>query len=183
MDEVKLIASRIKELRIISGIDPELIAQKLGISKEEYLAFEEGNVDIPVSYLYKMAGIFNIEFSTLVTGEEPRLRRYTVVRKGRGKGVNRRKQYKYQSLAYNYINKKAEPFLVEVPPTSEGAPIEYNSHPGQEFNYVLEGRLKVIINGYEIILEKGDALYFDSGQDHAMIALDNKPAQFLVVIV
>lgn len=170
-------------MRLISGLSPKEVALNLGISDVEYLTFEEGNVDIPVSYLYKLASIFNVELTTLIIGEEPRLHHYTVVRKGRGKGVNRRKQYNYQNLAYNYVQKKAEPFLVEVPPTSEESPIEYNSHPGQEFNYVLEGRLKVIINGYEITLEEGDSLYFDSGINHAMKTLDDKPAKFLAVIL
>ncbi len=183
MEEIKQIASRIKEMRLISGLSPEKVALDLGIPDIEYLTFEEGTVDIPVSYLYRLAGIFNVELTTLITGEEPRLRHYTVTRKGRGKGVNRRKQYNYQNLAYNYVKKKAEPFLVEVPASSEDSPIEYNSHPGQEFNYVLEGRLKVIINGYELILEAGDSLYYDSGIDHAMKALDNKPSKFLAVIL
>lgn len=176
------VASRIKELRIISGFSKEQMAQKLELSQVEYDAFEEGKVDIPASYLFKIAHVLNVELTVLLTGEEPRLHRYSVVRKGKGKGVNRREQYKYMSLAYKYKNKKAEPFLVEVPPTPENSPIEYNSHPGQEYNYVIEGRMKVFINGYEIILNEGDSLYFDSGADHAMKALDNKPCKFLAII-
>jgi quercetin dioxygenase-like cupin family protein len=97
--------------------------------------------------------------------------------------VERRKQYKYQNLAYNFIHKKAEPFLVTVAPESENTPFHFNSHPGQEFNYVLKGRLKVIIDDNELILEAGDSLFFDSNYPHAMKALDNQTAEFLAIIL
>ena len=54
---------------------------------------------------------------------------------------------------------------------------------GQEFNYILEGSLKVVIDKHELILEEGDSLYFDSGQNHAMKALNGKPAKFLAIII
>jgi quercetin dioxygenase-like cupin family protein len=96
--------------------------------------------------------------------------------------VERRKEYKYQNLAYNFVHKKAEPFLVTVEPDSDNSPIHFNSHPGQEFNYVLEGTLKIVINGHELILNEGDSLFFDSGANHGMKALNEKPAKFLAII-
>jgi len=98
------------------------------------------------------------------------------------KYIERRKDYKYQSLAYNFANKKIEPFLVTVEPDSNSE-VNYNSHPGQEFNYVIEGVLKVIINGHEIILNEGDSLFFDSGAKHGMKAMNGKPAKFLAIIL
>ena len=77
------------------------------------------------------------------TGAEPRLHTYPLTRNGKGVSVERRKDYKYQSLAHNFIHKKAEPFLVTVEPEEAETPVSYNSHPGQEFDYVLAGTLKV----------------------------------------
>ena len=37
--------------------------------------------------------------------------------------------------------------------------------------------MKIIIDGHEIILNEGDSIYFDSGYNHAMKALNNKPAK------
>jgi quercetin dioxygenase-like cupin family protein len=108
---------------------------------------------------------------------------FTVTRKGQGISVERRKQYKYQSLASNFINKKAEPFIVTVEPKPKGAAVQTNAHPGQEFNYVLEGSLKFIIRDQEFVLEAGDSIYFDSSCEHAMIALGGKPARFLAIIM
>lgn len=182
-EPVQLIAARIKELRGISGISAESFARELQIKPEELLAYESGNSDIPVGLLYKIAQRFGIEFSALLRGGEPKLHVYSVVRKGKGLNVDRRKQYKYENLAFNFIHKKAEPFIVTVEPENEDWQPEFNSHPGQEFNYVLEGSLMIIVDGHEIILNEGDSIYFDSGYQHAMKALKGQRSRFLAVIV
>lgn len=182
-EQIKQVAARIKELREISGVTPGTLANELGIPRELYQDYESGSVDIPVSLLYEIANRFNVELTDILTGGSPRLHTYALVRKGKGVSIERRKQYKYQSLAYNFIHKKAEPFLVTVDPETDDSPIHYNSHPGQEFNYVLEGTLKVIIDGHEVILDEGDSLFFDSGLNHAMKAMNNKAARFLAVIM
>lgn len=181
-EQIRQIASRIRELREISGISLDSLATELDISAETYKEYESGNTDIPVSFLCKVANKFKVELSEILTGEAPRLHTYSLVRKGKGISVERRKQYKYQSLAYNFVHKKAEPFLVTVDPEPDNMPIHFNSHPGQEFNYLLEGSMKVIINNHEVILNEGDSLFIDSTANHGMKALDGKPAKFLAVI-
>ncbi|AUS95831.1 transcriptional regulator [Clostridium thermosuccinogenes] len=182
-EQIRQIAERLKELRNIAGLSPEDLAAQLKIPVDTYKEYESGEVDIPVSFLYKVASMFNVELTALLTGEGPKLHTYSLVRAGKGVSIERRKEYKYQSLAYNFANKKAEPFLVTVEPEDESTEVRYNSHTGQEFNYVLEGRMKVIIDGHEVVLNEGDSLYFDSGINHAMRALDNKPAKFLAIII
>ncbi len=121
--------------------------------------------------------------TALITGEEPKLKIFSVVHKGKGFSIDRRKEYKYQDLSYNFIGKKAEVFLVTVEPVNTEKPSHFYSHAGQEFNYVLEGTLKVFIDSHEVTLEEGDSLYFDSGHKHAMLALKNKPARFLAMVI
>lgn len=182
-EQIKQIAMRIKELREIYGLTIEELAQELNLSTEVYRTYEEGETDIPVSVLYGIANRFNVELTAILTGDEPKLRLYSLVRKGEGIKVDRRKEYGYQSLAYNFVHKKAEPFLVSVEPGPAETPIAQNAHLGQEFNYVLEGTLMVSIGGHEIVLEEGDSLFYDSSNKHGMKALNNKPAKFLAVIM
>ena len=181
-EQIQLIASRIKELRKISGLSAESFANELNIETDLFLNYESGNTDIPVGFLLKVAHRFNLDLSALLMGDEPKLRVYSVVRKGKGLNVDRRKQYRYESLAYNFIHKKAEPFIVTVEPQADGIPLEFNSHPGQEFNHVLEGTLLVVVDKHEIVLNEGDSVYFDSGYQHAMKALNGCNARFLAVI-
>jgi transcriptional regulator with XRE-family HTH domain len=182
-DQIRQIAERIKELREVSGVTQESLARDLGVPVETYRGYETGEVDIPVSLLYEVAARFHVELTQILTGESPKLHTYSLVRKGKGVVVHRSRHYDYQSLAYNFAGKRFEPLLVTVEAKPAGAPVETNSHPGQEFDYVVEGRLAVSIDGTELILESGDSLYFDSVHPHSMKALDDRPARFLAVIL
>ena len=182
-EQIRQIAERIKEIREISGISEETLAIKLGIPSDIYLNYESGNTDIPVGVIFKISELFNIELSVMLGGDNPKLRVYGVVRNGKGLKLERRKQYKYENLAYNFIHKKAEPFIVTIDPQPENSVMEFNSHPGQEFNYVLEGSMISNIDGHEIILNQGDSIYFDSGCKHAMKALKNQQVRFLAIVL
>ncbi|HEX3044296.1 MAG TPA: cupin domain-containing protein [Bacillota bacterium] len=182
-EELKQIANRIKGLREIFGVTPETLAHELGIGFNLYQNYENGQEDIPVGILYKIANRFKVELASLLTGEEPRLHVYCLTRNNEGMSVERQKDYKYQSLAFNFIHKKAEPFMVVVEPEAESSPIHFNSHPGQEFDYVLEGTLKVVLDNHEVTLNAGDSLFYDSSVQHGMKALQGKPAKFLAVIM
>ena len=182
-EQIKQIAERIKEIREISGISAETLAVKLGIPVNLYNKYESGNTDIPVGIVFNISEHFNVELSVMLGGDNPKLRIYGVVRNGKGLKLERRKQYKYESLAYNFIHKKAEPFMVIIDPGPEGASLEFNSHPGQEFNHVIKGTMMTIIDGHEIILNEGDSIYFDSGCKHAMKALNDKQVKVLAIVL
>jgi mannose-6-phosphate isomerase-like protein (cupin superfamily) len=108
---------------------------------------------------------------------------FSVTRKGKGVDVEREKQYKYENLAEKFIHKNSEPFVVIVEPKSDKNRPTTNSHPGQEFDYVLEGTLKIYIHEHVIILNEGDSIFFDSSYEHAMDALENQPAKFLAIVM
>ncbi len=181
-EQIRQIADRIRGLREIARLSAETCAQDLAIPLETYRKYESGAMDIPVSFLYQIAQKFQVELSSILTGEEPRLRIYSVTRAGRGVKVERRKDYDYQSLAFNFLDKRMEPFLVTVDPNPGAAPVSLNAHPGQEFEYVLEGTLKVVVGGHEVVLAPGDAIYFDSSHAHGVVAIGG-PAKFVAVIL
>lgn len=183
MDEQIIeIARRVKELREILGITPQQAAEGCGLTVSDYQQLESGKTDISVGILHTLAKSFGVEVSTFLSGEEPRMRIYTLTRKGQGVAMKRRKAYSYKTLAANFINRKAEPFLVKVEPKSESQPIDFNSHPGQEFNLILKGSMKFFINDKEMILHEGDSIYFDSGFPHGMKTADNNSCEFLAII-
>ena len=181
-EKIKQVAMRIKSLREISGLSAAQVSRKLNIPQEQLEGYENGSSDIPVSILYELAGAYKVELTSLLTGEEPKMHEYSLVRKGKGPQAERRKEYNYQDLAYNFKDKKAEIFFITVDPRDPSQLKPY-SHVGQEFNYILEGTLKVIHDKHELLLNEGDSLYFDPRHPHAMVAMHNKPAKFLAVII
>ncbi|MCK9152088.1 helix-turn-helix domain-containing protein [Methanobacterium alcaliphilum] len=182
-EKTKEIGSRVMELRELSEINPEEMADYLKIPVDTYYKYESGEEDIPASILYEISHKFKVDMGLLLTGEETRMHIFSVTRKEKGVAVERRKQYKYENLSERFIHKKSEPFIVTVEPREDGKKPSTNSHPGQEFNYVLEGRMKIYIHHHEIVLNEGDSIFFDSNYKHAMEALDNKPAKFLAIVM
>lgn len=170
---------RVREMREILEITAEDMAEKLRLPVEDYRALESGEKDIPISTLYELAAILGVDFTTLLTGESPKMNTYSVVRHGDGAVVERYPGYDYISLSYNFIGREMEPLLVHLSPDDSIAPLVV--HGGQEFNYVLEGRVCVRIGTKEHILEAGDCIYFNPELPHGQHAVDG-PATFLTVI-
>ncbi len=110
------------------------------------------------------------------------MNKYALVRKDQGIKVERHKDYKYKALAYSFVDRKVEPFIVTVTPESNKE-ISLNMHKDQEFNYILQGKLKLYLGNKEIILNEGDSIYFDSSIPHGMIAPDNQICKFLAIII
>jgi len=180
-NDLQAIGRRVAELRAITGISPESVARELRLPADQYLRYERGEDDIPVGVLMQLADQFGVELTALLTGDEPRLHEFSVTRRGRGVQVDRRADYDYEAIAFNFADKKCEPFLVTVEP---GAPEPgRNAHPGQEFDYMLDGSMRILIGSHEVVLDEGDCVYFDAAQPHAMQALGDGPARFLAVIV
>lgn len=174
------IGSRIRELRELSKVSAVEMAGHLKMPLDTYRCYEEGKLDIPASVLIEIGRKLDVNMGLLLTGEEPRMNIFCVTRKGEGIEAERRKQYRYQNLADKFIQKLFEPFIVTVEPRKD-KPSVY-SHPGQEFDYVLEGTLKFHIHDHEIILNEGDSIFFDSSYEHAMESLKDGPAKLLVVV-
>jgi len=181
LEQIRQIALRLRELRSIEGISAEEMAKTCNIDIDLYNTYENGDIEIPMSVLYNAAGKLGVELAELLSGDTPRLKVYQLTRAGHGLEVERRKAYEYQNLAHNFRNKKGEFFTVEVPEGSDKTEVSLNSHTGHEFNYILEGTLKLTINGTEIIMNPGDSLYFDASYAHGMQAL-NGSAKFLAII-
>jgi quercetin dioxygenase-like cupin family protein len=181
-ENIKEIAARVKVLREIEEISVEALAKELGFELSDYKSWESAQKEFPVGALVEIAARFKVDLSELISGAASKLKTFCVTRAGQAPEVSRRPMYGYWNLAFNFHRKKAEPFLVEASSETEGKPISLNTHPGQEFDYVLEGRLLISISGHDIELGPGDCVYYDSGEPHGMKALGGKAARFLAFV-
>ncbi|MDR2134304.1 MAG: XRE family transcriptional regulator, partial [Treponema sp.] len=182
LEKSREIIERIRVLREIEEISAETLARELGFDPVEYNQWESGERDFPIGALVEIAARFRVDLSELVDGDTPKLKSFCFTKAGEAPEVSRRPMYAYWNLAYKFHRKKAEPFLVEANSETESKPISLNTHPGQEFDYVLEGRLLVSIGGHEMELGPGDCVYYDSSEPHGMKALGGTPAKFLAMV-
>jgi mannose-6-phosphate isomerase-like protein (cupin superfamily) len=181
-EQIQGIAHRLRGLHDLLDIRAEDIAKVCNVSIEEYLGYESGEKDIPLGVLQSISKNYNVELTALLFGAEPNMKAFFLTRAGQGPAVERTSAYKYQALAAGFIGRKADPFIVTVEPTPENTPMSLNSHNGQEFNYVLEGKMLLSIDGHELTLNEGDSLYFDASRLHGMKALNENLVRFLSVI-
>lgn len=181
MDQIKEIAQRLRALREIEEVDACEMAELTGKSEAEYLEYEAGDKDFSFSFLYTAANRLGVDITELLTGDNAKLKTFSLVRNGEGLKMERRKAYKYQHLAYIFKNRSMEPFLVTVEPKDTDA-VKKNAHEGQEMNYVVEGSMTLFIHDSAILLKEGDTVYFDASTPHAMRAENGKPCKFLAII-
>lgn len=179
-EQMKDISSRIREMREISGFTVDFMAEELDISVDVYENYETSGENIPISSLYHMANLFNVDMSEIITGRTPRLDTFCIVPKGKGVDIDRYPGYSFQGLAYRFMNRIMEPMLVTVDP-ADGFP-ELVTHAGQELNYVLEGSIMVLFDDKKLLLQEGDSIYFNPAHPHGQKAMNDKPAKFLTVI-
>jgi len=89
--------------------------------------------------------------------------------------------YVYESLEPKNPKKHMEPFLVEFQPMDTTAMV-FMSHTGEEFHFVLEGKMEFRTDDRVEVLYPGDSLYFESEMNHSFRGLDDKPARSIVVV-
>lgn len=179
------VAGRIRALREDMGLSAEDMAETTGLTLEEYEVAEGGTQDLSFTFLYRCAERLGVDIVELLTGENPHLSGYSVVRGGQGLVIKRRAGFQYRHLAPNFKDKLAEPFFVTAPyiAKEQDGPIALSRHVGQEFDYVLTGHLRFAFEDHVEELEPGDAVYYDSGQGHGMIATGGEPCTFIAIVL
>ena len=179
------IARRIRSLREDAGIGADEMAAVAGVSIEDYTALEAGEQDPTFTVLYRCAEKLGVDIVDLLTGQSPHLTGYSVVRGGQGLSMKRRAGLEYRHLAPTFKGKLAEPFLVTAPydAAEQDKPIGLSRHIGQELDFVLSGHLRFAHEDHIEELAAGDAVYYDSGRSHGMIATGGEPCTFLAIVL
>ncbi len=180
------VASRIREMREIMGWTPAEMAEKLNISEQEYLVYENAEADLPFTFIHNCAMAFDIDLTDLLEGRSAaRLSSYTLTRKGQGQVTAREQGIDIANLAPKFRDKIAEPYWVkyEYSESQQNKPIHLTQHSGQEFDVIISGSLKVQVGNHIEILHEGDSIYYNSSTPHGMIAVEGGDCVFVAVVL
>ncbi len=183
--KIKEMAGRIRELRELEGLSVEEMANKTGVSVEDYIASESGNRDLAFAFIYRCAMVLGVDVTALIEGNTPKLNAYTVTRAGGGQKVSQAHGMTYYNLAYAFRNRIAEPLYVHsvYDESAQTRDIELTTHAGQECDLVISGQLKVQIGEHTEVLSPGDSIYFDSDTPHGMIAVGGADCIFYAIVL
>lgn len=179
------IGPRIRNARKSRGLTLEALAREAGFTKSYLSKIENARKVPPIASLARICRSLDTKMVDLLDESAPEndaRRRYSVVRASERQTVIRGQSvfgYDYKSLVHRLPTQHMEPFLFTFPERI-GEEVSFE-HEGEEFVFVLSGRVRFFLDGEELILGPGDALYFDSTVRHRGEAVDGE-AKALIVI-
>ncbi|MBW2019358.1 MAG: helix-turn-helix transcriptional regulator [Deltaproteobacteria bacterium] len=184
-DEPTSIGQRVRTVRKEKGLTIEDVAQRTGLSSKNLDQIEKGDISPPLGALIRIAKALDMKLGRFIsTGE---VKPFTVVRKDQRRVISRYTSaqgnqygYTYESLAPDKKDRHMEPFMVTLVPSK--AKKELSAHEGQEFIYVLEGAMEVILEDYRDVLYPGDCIYYDSTVPHLVRCHGDKETVILAVL-
>ena len=183
--KIREMALRIRELREITRFTSAEMAEKTGVSVEEYLACERGEKDLNFAFIYRCALAFGVDVTDIIEGVSPTLRSYTMTRAGKGQRIDQAHGMEYYNLASSFLNRIAEPLYVHSTYSEEAQhrDIQLTSHAGQECDIVISGHLMVQVGHHKEVLGPGDSIYYDSSTPHGMIAVEKEDCYFYAIVL
>lgn len=180
------VGEKITRVRIEKAISPADLARQSGISEADLVKMEKNELAPPLGVIINLAKALAVPVGDLFgdSGNSP----FCIVRSDDGAAVSRFSStyakscgYNYQGLGQQKRNRQMEPFLVTLNPKKE-QDVLANRHSGEEFIYVLEGKVEVSLLDHKGILNPGDSIYYDSSVPHIISCHGDSPAKILAVI-
>jgi len=167
------IAQKLLELRRQHGLTLAEVNRKTGVSVSFLSSLERGYSKASIATLQKLAHLYRTNVLSFFADEDDSRR---LVRASERKILAPNPGVRMELLASG--KKIMEPHLFRVTPGADSG--GSYSHEGEEFIFVLQGKLEVWIDELEHYrLEKGDSLYFDSTQAHRWQSLSEKETLLL----
>jgi transcriptional regulator with XRE-family HTH domain len=181
---------RITELRKTYSVSRETLAERSGISLELIKSIEEGGFIPDLAPLVKISRALGVRLGTLLddheelgpvishSGSEREAVRF-ITGLSAEKSSHDHEGLSFKALAADKNGRHMEPFIVDI----EGeADQKKSTHEGEEFIYVMEGRLNIEYGQDTFPLNAGDSIYYDSIVPHRVLSADKNPARIIAVI-
>ncbi|GAA1361235.1 helix-turn-helix domain-containing protein [Streptomyces beijiangensis] len=173
-DELPDVAPRLRELRRRGRITLETAARRAGLSAAHLSRLETGARQPSLPMLLSLARIYGTTVSELL-GEMPP-ERDPIIRSGREEPVVA-DGWTYHRTGGS--GRALQALRLEVPYGAQGDLVRV--HPGEEWLYVLEGRLRLSLGDAVHELEPGDSAHFDSLTPHRIAAVTREGVGLLFV--
>jgi len=167
------LGTKIRKLRKRQRRTLKDIAESGGFTPSLLSKIENGKTMPPVSTLSRIAEALGVTFAILLDGSDREGPVHTPAAAVKAAGlVKTDRGYRFFPFAVERPTKQMQPFLFEV----EKGKVRRQalSHSGEEFIYVLTGRIKFRVGNVEYRLDPGDSLYFDSEEEHEVTPVSHK---------
>lgn len=183
------LGKRLKRLREEKALSLDELAEKTSLPRSLLESFEsEGEVP-RIAHLIKLSKVFDTNVANIFR-DRPPAKGFELLRRSDRSKKNplfetedsKIKDYAYEPLSTPSDDKHMEAFLIELPPFQSERPMDDLTHPGEEFIYVLEGRIEGRVSGERFSLGVGDSLYLRSNAPHCFYNPGSETAKAVTVI-
>ncbi len=177
------IGQRIQTVRKEKDLSLEQLAQMTGFDVDFLSGIEENRIHPQLGTLIKLSKALDSAFGKIISGAGGKP--YAVTYRGQSKQISRstskkgaREAYTYLSLAPQVKGRHMEALLVRL---KEVPDQDLSQHDGEEFIFVISGKVELIIGTDRFELEPGDSVYYLSTTPHLITAKQDS-ATILAVI-
>jgi transcriptional regulator with XRE-family HTH domain len=178
------LGQRISRRRQQRGLSLEDLASRTGLALDLLQKLEQDEYTPPLGELIRLGKALEMKMGYFISPAASRP--YTIMRSYQRQQVARYASgsksshgYIYESLAPEKGDRTMEPFIVTLRPSDTQ---EVSTHDGQEFIYVLEGRLEARVGDHTEVLDAGDAIYYDSIHPHLVRCHGDQLTRILAVL-
>lgn len=179
-DLAKKIGARLKDLRRNSGLSQRKLAEAANLSATLLSRIENGIVMPSIPTLYILSNVLKVNTGYFFQSEDNE-RGYVVSTKGNRTQTVSERGYLAELLAERMENPFMEPAILELKDKGKEEKATLSTHDGQEFMYVLEGRMELILGARRFLLKAGDAAYWNGNIPHTGVSVGKKRARTLNV--
>lgn len=182
MSQSETIGEKIKEIRTSKNITLKQLSESTGLSTGLLSQLERGISSIAIDSLENISSALGITLSSFFD-EQPTDNKEPIVYSF---------AHKYNQIAPKIFQTilNHDPSAFEMLPritqlmpqaNSEEEEIEMYSHEGEEFIYVLEGTITLLLDDRKQVLNPGDCVQFKSFVNHNWINCTNKVVKLLTI--
>lgn len=179
MEEL-LISKRIKHIRLEKELTLDDLAKRTGFTKGLLSKIENNKVSPPLSTLVKITRALDVSLSDLFRAADAKNIK-VIRREHRVKNRLDNSPGGQEILVEGFPNQKFEPVLITIA-DPENYQTKMYSHPGQEFIFVLTGKMKYLYGDEEYLVEAGDSLYFNAETPHSPAPLPEQKVSYLSIL-
>jgi transcriptional regulator with XRE-family HTH domain len=173
---------RLRDLRKQSGQTLAVLSQRTGFAVSTLSKMENGAISISFDGLIKLATALGVSVADLFQSDMgAATARRSIARLGDG-ATYETPAYRYRFLCTDLAHKRMVPIHTRLKAGSLAEFGPLTRHPGEEFLYVLSGRVAVHTEFYSpVLLGPGESIYFDSTMGHALVRAGDDEAELIWV--
>jgi transcriptional regulator with XRE-family HTH domain len=161
-DIERVVRTRLRSLRHTLGLSLDELAARTNLSASTISRVETGKRTISLDVLVPLAQALQVDLDSLleVSGDDD-----VVIRPIASPMANGITTWMLSRATGNTIAMKMRLEPTEQPPTQR-------VHPGHDWFFVIEGRVRLLLGDREVIVENGEAAEFATMTPHAIAAVD-----------